>query len=884
MGGFKSPFDHESSSIKLRNDGTRFFGKENRPKSTGSVLPMSLRPRNSGASEPTLPTLPVEAASPTCAKSVCSTARLPVLAKLLKSNSIANICVCFEKKCRCTMGKRHQVHNVELDSPKKYVDFGNYGKRASRTESKLSLSESKESSIFDAADGAGSNSEASESVSSTLSGVAHFFNGVKGAIKIGAQKTYHLKLRAQFKLRRLRHSRWFGWRARSLRRRQRDMTPPSAIFLDIHEYLSRNQCHHDGRQKTNLNSVKLAMDRTKARVSKNQAKINLLQRSGLMSFYDGDKVVVRDPLTGGYRELERLKPVAPKPIAPLFTREESVDEKLARLLAEYARRRSALRTDRIKRGSDGRSSSSKKVSMPSSSSPKKRSPLPKEVEKKAEPTPVCATRAGTYEVIEAVENYAKEMGLSLSPKSDLSLRSDCELPLRIRSKIASLTAVCDNIKTIAKSTRKNSDAKLNLSNKTGSTNAGSFPKFEKHAADACTGAELVKVDLVKARPQSLIDLVAKAIDDNADDADSRTGAELVEAKLVKTRPQSLIDLVAKAIDADVADPRTGAELVEVKLIEAKLVKAKLVKARPQSLIDDVAKAIDAGADVVDSRTGANLVETKQVRKVKARPQSLIDVVAKAIDDGTEATLGERFAAFKLVRKAKARPHSLIDDVAKAIDDGTEDELKEKSITSKLVRKVRPQSLIDVVAKAIDAGEASSTRCELDCKELQKPRESHSTRLTSMDVNNGENCRRKRPASLRSSIGSSTSSKNEKTLSLSHSGKADVIKVHSSSKSSKKGTLRALKEENSTGVTGDVNEKQLDHEVGIDRLRNLKVKVVDYEPGTLNWKKCLRRTSVKKNSNASRLPGNRFEGRVLELALCFEGIGKEVGTSQKPKVT
>ena len=839
MGGFKSNFDHQSSSTKLKSDSTRFFEKENRAKSTGSILPMSLRPRNSGDSEHTLPTLPVEAASSTCAKSVCSTARLPILAKMLKSNSIANICVCFEKECRCTMGKRQRVHNVELNPPMKYVDFGEYEKRASRTESKLSLSESKESSIFDAADGSESNSGASESVSSTLSGVAHFLNGVKGAIKLGAQKTYHFKLRVQYRLRRLRYSRWFGRRG-AVRRRQRDMTPPSAIFLDIHEYLSRNQYHDDGRRKTSLSSIKLAMDRTKTRVSKNQAKINLLQRSDLISFYDGDKVLVRDPTTGGYRELERLKPVALKQIAPLMTREETVDEKLTRLLAQYAARRSALRSDRIRRGSDVRPSSSKKESMPSSSLPRKRDPLPKKVEQKAEPSSVCAPRVGADEVIEAVENYAKEMGLSLSPKSDLSLRSDGELPLRIRSKVElpvvckkteSLIVVCDNNKTITKSTRKNSDANLNLSNITGSTDAGSSLKLEKHVTDACTGAELVKA-------QSLIGVVAKAVDADAEIADSRTGTELVErklikAELVKARPQSLIDVLAKAIDYG-TEANLGERFAAFKLV-------RKVKARPQSPVDTVTKVIDADAEIADSRTGTKLVERKLV---KARPQSLIDVVAKAIDDGTY------------------------------------DELQEKSAVSKLERKVkaRPQSLIGVVAKALDAGDASSPRCELVCKELKKPWESHSTRLTSMEINNNENCPRKRPASLRSSIGSSKSSKNVKTQSLTHSGKADVIKTHSSRNSSKKGTLR------STGVTGDVDEEQLDSEVGDDRFPKLKVKVVDYE-GTLNWKKCLRKISVtKKNSNASRKPVNKFEGKVRELARSFEGIGKEVDTPQKPKVT
>ena len=839
MGGFKSNFDHQSSSTKLKSDSTRFFEKENRAKSTGSILPMSLRPRNSGDSEHTLPTLPVEAASSTCAKSVCSTARLPILAKMLKSNSIANICVCFEKECRCTMGKRQRVHNVELNPPMKYVDFGEYEKRASRTESKLSLSESKESSIFDAADGSESNSGASESVSSTLSGVAHFLNGVKGAIKLGAQKTYHFKLRVQYRLRRLRYSRWFGRRG-AVRRRQRDMTPPSAIFLDIHEYLSRNQYHDDGRRKTSLSSIKLAMDRTKTRVSKNQAKINLLQRSDLISFYDGDKVLVRDPTTGGYRELERLKPVALKQIAPLMTREETVDEKLTRLLAQYAARRSALRSDRIRRGSDVRPSSSKKESMPSSSLPRKRDPLPKKVEQKAEPSSVCAPRVGADEVIEAVENYAKEMGLSLSPKSDLSLRSDGELPLRIRSKVElpvvckkteSLIVVCDNNKTITKSTRKNSDANLNLSNITGSTDAGSSLKLEKHVTDACTGAELVKA-------QSLIGVVAKAVDADAEIADSRTGTELVErklikAELVKARPQSLIDVLAKAIDYG-TEANLGERFAAFKLV-------RKVKARPQSPVDTVTKVIDADAEAADSRTGTKLVERKLV---KARPQSLIDVVAKAIDDGTYDELQEKSAVYKLERKVKARP----------------------------------QSLIGVVAKALDAGDASSPRCELVCKELKKPWESHSTRLTSMEINNNENCPRKRPASLRSSIGSSKSSKNVKTQSLTHSGKADVIKTHSSRNSSKKGTLR------STGVTGDVDEEQLDSEVGDDRFPKLKVKVVDYE-GTLNWKKCLRKISVtKKNSNASRKPVNKFEGKVRELARSFEGIGKEVDTPQKPKVT
>ena len=839
MGGFKSNFDHQSSSTKLKSDSTRFFEKENRAKSTGSILPMSLRPRNSGDSEHTLPTLPVEAASSTCAKSVCSTARLPILAKMLKSNSIANICVCFEKECRCTMGKRQRVHNVELNPPMKYVDFGEYEKRASRTESKLSLSESKESSIFDAADGSESNSGASESVSSTLSGVAHFLNGVKGAIKLGAQKTYHFKLRVQYRLRRLRYSRWFGRRG-AVRRRQRDMTPPSAIFLDIHEYLSRNQYHDDGRRKTSLSSIKLAMDRTKTRVSKNQAKINLLQRSDLISFYDGDKVLVRDPTTGGYRELERLKPVALKQIAPLMTREETVDEKLTRLLAQYAARRSALRSDRIRRGSDVRPSSSKKESMPSSSLPRKRDPLPKKVEQKAEPSSVCAPRVGADEVIEAVENYAKEMGLSLSPKSDLSLRSDGERPLRIRSKVElpvvckkteSLIVVCDNNKTITKSTRKNSDANLNLSNITGSTDAGSSLKLEMYVTDACTGGELVKA-------QSLIGVVAKAVDADAEIADSRTGTELVErklikAELVKARPQSLIDVLAKAIDYG-TEANLGERFAAFKLV-------RKVKARPQSPVDTVTKVIDADAEAADSRTGTKLVERKLV---KASPQSLIDVVAKAIDDGTY------------------------------------DELQEKSAVSKLERKVkaRPQSLIGVVAKALDAGDASSPRCELVCKELKKPWESHSTRLTSMEINNNENCPRKRPASLRSSIGSSKSSKNVKTQSLTHSGKADVIKTHSSRNSSKKGTLR------STGVTGDVDEEQLDSEVGDDRFPKLKVKVVDYE-GTLNWKKCLRKISVtKKNSNASRKPVNKFEGKVRELARSFEGIGKEVDTPQKPKVT
>ena len=839
MGGFKSNFDHQSSSTKLKSDSTRFFEKENRAKSTGSILPMSLRPRNSGDSEHTLPTLPVEAASSTCAKSVCSTARLPILAKMLKSNSIANICVCFEKECRCTMGKRQRVHNVELNPPMKYVDFGEYEKRASRTESKLSLSESKESSIFDAADGSESNSGASESVSSTLSGVAHFLNGVKGAIKLGAQKTYHFKLRVQYRLRRLRYSRWFGRRG-AVRRRQRDMTPPSAIFLDIHEYLSRNQYHDDGRRKTSLSSIKLAMDRTKTRVSKNQAKINLLQRSDLISFYDGDKVLVRDPTTGGYRELERLKPVALKQIAPLMTREETVDEKLTRLLAQYAARRSALRSDRIRRGSDVRPSSSKKESMPSSSLPRKRDPLPKKVEQKAEPSSVCAPRVGADELTEAVENDAKEMGWRLSPKSDLSLRSDGELPLRIRSKVElpvvckkteSLIVVCDNNKTITKSTRKNSDANLNLSNITGSTDAGSSLKLEKHVTDACTGAELVKA-------QSLIGVVAKAVDADAEIADSRTGTELVErklikAELVKARPQSLIDVLAKAIDYG-TEANLGERFAAFKLV-------RKVKARPQSPVDTVTKVIDADAEAADSRTGTKLVERKLV---KARPQSLIDVVAKAIDDGTY------------------------------------DELQEKSAVSKLERKVkaRPQSLIGVVAKALDAGDASSPRCELVCKELKKPWESHSTRLTSMEINNNENCPRKRPASLRSSIGSSKSSKNVKTQSLTHSGKADVIKTHSSRNSSKKGTLR------STGVTGDVDEEQLDSEVGDDRFPKLKVKVVDYE-GTLNWKKCLRKISVtKKNSNASRKPVNKFEGKVRELARSFEGIGKEVDTPQKPKVT
>ena len=890
MGGFKSQFDRQSSPIKLKSDRTRFFGKENWPKSTGTVLPMSLKP-NSGASEATLSTLPVQSASPTSAKSVCSTARLPILAKSLKSKSIANMCVCFEKECRCTMGKKHQVRNVEMASRMKYVDFGKYEKSAPRTESKISLSESKESSIFDAADGLESNPGASESVSTTSSGVAHFFNGVHDAFKSVAQKTYCFKLKVQFTFDRWKNSRWFR-----RHRNQRYMTPPSAAFLDIHEYLNRNQYDKKGKRKTSSSSMKMAMDRKKTRVSKKQAKANLLPRSELRSLHSGDRVVVRDSMTEAHQKLERLKPVAFKTIARHKTREESFDGKLSGLIALDAHRESAIRSDRSKRRSDIRPSSSKKVSMPSSSLPQKRDPLPKKVEQKAERSSVSATRTGTDEVIEAVDNYAKEMGLSLSPKSTLILRGKGEPPLRIRSKHASPAVACDNSKkATAKSTRKNPHAELRFTYERFTIEDGRLTEFEQHAgtftfarllqsrpqslhgvvaeiADSCTGAEpverkLVKAELVKSRPQSLHGVVAEI-------ADSRTGAELVERKLVKgelvkSRRQSV---------AEIADSRTGTELVE-----RKLVKAELVKPRPQSLIDAVAKAIDSDVETAHSRSDFGLLERKPVKAelLKPRPQSLIDAVAEDIDSDVETA--DSRSSFEMVERDlfkneqfKAGPHGITDTVS----------LGARFAAAFRARKAKaqPQSLIDVAAKAIDADEAPGTRCELVCRESQRPGEPDSTRLTSMEVSNVENCQRERLASLRSSIGSFISSKNGKTQSLQHSGKAGVTEAQSSSKSSKKGTLRALKDEDSTGVAGDLDEEQLDSEDDDDRFPKLKVKVVDYESGTVNWKKYLRNISVpRKSPKTSRMPAKRFEGKVRELAQCFEGIGTEDGTPQKPRV-
>lgn len=826
MGGFKSQFDRQSSPIKLKSDRTRFSGKENWPKSTGTVLPMSLKP-NSGASEATLSTLPVQSASPTSAKSVCSTARLPILAKSLKSKSIANMCVCFEKECRCTMGKKHQVRNVEMASRMKYVDFGKYEKSAPRAESKISLSESKESSIFDAADGLESNPGASESVSTTSSGVAHFFNGVHDAFKSVAQKTYCFKLKVQFTFDRWKNSRWFR-----RHRNQRYMTPPSAAFLDIHEYLNRNQYHKNGKRKTSSSSMKMAMDRKKTRVSKKQAKVNLLPRSEFRSLHSGDRVVVRDSTTGAHQKLERLKPVAFKTISRHKTREESFDGKLSGLIALDAHRESAIRSDRSKRGSDIRPSSSKKVSMPSSSLPQKRDPLPKKVEQKAERSSVSATRTGTDEVIEAVDNYAKEMGLSLSPKSTLILRGKGEPPLRIRSKHASPAVACDNSKkATAKSTRKNPHAELRFTYERFTIEDGRLTKFEQHAGT------FTFARLLQSRPQSLHGIVAEI-------ADSCTGAELVErklakAELVKPRPQSLIDAVAKAIDSDV---ETAHSRSDFGLLERKLVKAELLKPRPQSLIDAVAEDIDSDVETADSRSSFEMVERDLFKNEQfmAGPHGITDTVS----------LGARFAAAFRARKAKAQP----------------------------------QSLIDVVAKAIDADEAPGTRCELVCRESQTPGEPDSTRLTSMEVNNVENCQRERLASLRSSIGSFISSKNGKTPSSQHSGKAGVTEAQSSSKSSKKGTLRALKDEDSTGVPGDLDEEQLDSEDDDDRFPKLKVKVVDYESGTVNWKKYLRNISVpRKSPKTSRMPAKRFEGKVRELAQCFEGIGTEDGTSQKPRV-
>jgi hypothetical protein len=714
------------------------------------------------------------------------------------------------------MGKKHQVRNVEMASRMKYVDFGKYEKSAPRTESKISLSESKESSIFDAADGLESNPGASESVSTTSSGVAHFFNGVHDAFKSVAQKTYCFKLKVQFTFDRWKNSRWFR-----RHRNQRYMTPPSAAFLDIHEYLNRNQYDKNGKRKTSSSSMKMAMDRKKTRVSKKQAKANLLPRSELRSLHSGDRVVVRDSMTEAHQKLERLKPVAFKTIARHKTREESFDGKLSGLIALDAHRESAIRSDRSKRRSDIRPSSSKKVSMPSSSLPQKRDPLPKKVEQKAERSSVSATRTGTDEVIEAVDNYAKEMGLSLSPKSTLILRGKGEPPLRIRSKHASPAVACDNSKkATAKSTRKNPHAELRFTYERFTIEDGRLTEFEQHAGT------FTFARLLQSRPQSLHGVVAEI-------ADSRTGAELVERKLVKAE---LVKSRRQSV-AEIADSRTGTELVE-----RKLVKAELVKPRPQSLIDAVAKAIDSDVETAHSRSDFGLVERDLFKneQFKAGPHGITDTVS----------LGARFAAAFRARKAKAQP----------------------------------QSLIDVAAKAIDADEAPGTRCELVCRESQRPGEPDSTRLTSMEVSNVENCQRERLASLRSSIGSFISSKNGKTQSLQHSGKAGVTEAQSSSKSSKKGTLRALKDEDSTGVAGDLDEEQLDSEDDDDRFPKLKVKVVDYESGTVNWKKYLRNISVpRKSPKTSRMPAKRFEGKVRELAQCFEGIGTEDGTSQKPRV-
>ena len=290
------------------------------------------------------------------------------------------------------------------------------------------------------------------------------FKDFKDAIKRGLEKSYKYKLKVQFKIHSLRRTKtsslsWFKRRRDHLQGspsseasmplccRRYDIAPAP---VNLSELEKRNYYHEQylSRQKASdyngASYLKVVIMRAKMKSSASQIR-KIHAKSSTPKFSSHGKSLHRKnlPFVVGHYYTFKNSPVRPASlISPLVPREETVDEKLARLLAEFARHRSFAAIKAYKFELRIRNRRKDKPSTTQEEHPAVRLPLiSSSIQHKTKPSKKGESKnQNCQDAINMIEEYAQEMGMLLTtPELKVRMNADSKdknvSPLRNLNKL-----------------------------------------------------------------------------------------------------------------------------------------------------------------------------------------------------------------------------------------------------------------------------------------------------------------------------------------------------------------------------------------------------------------------------------------------------------------
>lgn len=287
----------------------------------------------------------------------------------------------------------------------------------------------------------------------------------KMAIKKGLEKSYKYKLKIQFKFQSLRRTKtsslsWFKRRRDNqetpspeacmpLCCRRYDITPAPNYFNELKKrnyYHERYLSHQKPSDRSGTSHLRAVIMRAKLKISASQVR-KTHAKTSMPKISSNPKSQPRKNLPIVVGEYYAFKSSAVRPvrlISPLLTREETVDEKLARLLAEFARHRSFAATKAYKFELRIRNRGKGKPSTSQVENPAVRLPLvPPSVnvpQKETKPSKKDdSKKQSCQDAITLIEDYAREMGMFLAP--ELKVRMDADRKAKIVSPLRNLNVL-----------------------------------------------------------------------------------------------------------------------------------------------------------------------------------------------------------------------------------------------------------------------------------------------------------------------------------------------------------------------------------------------------------------------------------------------------------
>lgn len=285
----------------------------------------------------------------------------------------------------------------------------------------------------------------------------------KDAIKRGLEKSYKYKLKIQFKIHSLRRTKtsslsWFKRRRDYLQGspspeasmplcyRRYDIAPAPVNLSELEKrnyYHEQYLSHQKASDYNGASYLKAVIMRAKMKSSASQIR-KIHAKSSTPNFSSNRKSLPRKnlPFVVGHYYAFKSSPVRPaRLISPLVTCEETVDEKLARLLAEFARHRSFAAIKAYKFELRIRNRGKGKPFTTQGEHPAVRLPLIPSVTGSQKETKLSkkgeSKNKNCDDAINMIEEYAQEMGMLLTTP-ELKVRMDADnvvSPLRNLNKL-----------------------------------------------------------------------------------------------------------------------------------------------------------------------------------------------------------------------------------------------------------------------------------------------------------------------------------------------------------------------------------------------------------------------------------------------------------------